>query len=78
MPMASTTVLASMALNCTVRSHHGMPKEETYHQAFQPPREIAMRKITAAMEKVRARGERMAIWERTTEPSAAITPAMPA
>ena len=55
-----------------------MPKEETYHQAFQPAMEIASRKMTDARAKVRARGERIAIWERTTAPNAAITPATPA
>ena len=77
-PMASTTVFASMALSWTVRSHHGMPKEETYHQAFQPAREMARRKVTAARAKVRAREERRAIWKSTTAPRAATTPATPA
>src|SRR5699024_2564499 len=77
-PMTMTTVEASMALNCTDRSHHGTPKEDTYHQAFQPAKEIAMRKTTEATAKVRARGERIAICDKTTAPRAAITPAIPA
>src|SRR5699024_9088828 len=77
-PMTMTTVEASMALNCTERSHHGTPKEDTYHQAFQPAKEIAMRKTTEATAKVRARGERIAICDKTTAPRAAITPAIPA
>ena len=77
-PMARMTVLASMALNCTVRSHQGTPKEETYHQAFQPAKVNASSSTTAASENVRARAERRARRESTTAPSAATAPATPA
>src|SRR5699024_2436339 len=77
-PMSMTTVDASTALNWTERSHHGMPNEDTYHQAFQPAKEIARSMTTDATAKVRARGERIAICDTTTAPRAAMTPAMPA
>ena len=76
--ISSMIVFASTPLSCTVLSHHGTPKEDTYHQAFQPASVSDMMNATAASASVRLRAERSAICDSTTAPSAAAAAPRPA